>query len=153
VGLDDKPISRRSGFQEFGLPFAPDAAITRYLAAFLTAHRHVALDESQGPPDHDPARPDVVLFNGGVFESPLLRGRLLEVLESWFSGRQPLAVSQMPGAPSSWTTTGSIWPWPAAPPTTAWCGVDKACGSPPDWPARTTSALNPPIEGWALQCQ
>jgi len=37
AGLEEKPISRRSGFQEFGLPFAPDAAITRYLAAFLTA--------------------------------------------------------------------------------------------------------------------
>ncbi len=84
VGLEDKPISRRSGFQEFGLPFAPDAAITRYVAAFLTAHRHVALEESDTA-DHDPARPDVVLFNGGVFESPLLRGRLLEVLESWFA--------------------------------------------------------------------
>ena len=29
VALDDKPVSRRSGFQEFGLPFAPDHAITR----------------------------------------------------------------------------------------------------------------------------
>jgi hypothetical protein len=86
VALDEKPVTRRSGFQEFGLPFAPDAAITRYLAAFLTAHRHVAMEESEGPLDHDPARPDVVLFNGGVFESPLLRERLLEVLASWFDG-------------------------------------------------------------------
>jgi hypothetical protein len=84
VSLDEKPINRRSGFQEFGLPFAPDAAITRYLAAFLSAHRHVAMDENEAP-DHDPARPDIVLFNGGVFESPLLRDRLLEVLGSWFN--------------------------------------------------------------------
>ncbi len=93
VGLDEKPASRRSGFQEFGLPFAPDSAVTRYLAAFLTAHRHVAMEEGEAA-DHDPARPDVVLFNGGVFESPLLRARLLEVLESWFSGRGscPLAT-------------------------------------------------------------
>ena len=69
VGLDEKPTSRRSGFQEFGLPFAPDSAVTRYLAAFLTAHRHVAIEEGEAT-DHDPARPDVVLFNGGVFESP-----------------------------------------------------------------------------------
>ncbi len=85
VGLEEKPITQRSGFREFGLPFAPDAAITRYLAAFLTAHRHVAIDESDVTTDHDTARPDVVLFNGGVFESPLLRGRLMEVLESWFA--------------------------------------------------------------------
>lgn len=92
VALDEKPISRRSGFQEFGLPFAPDAAITRYLAAFLTAHRHVAIDESEAPSDHDPARPDIVLFNGGVFESSLLRDRLLDVLQSWFGGWQPILL-------------------------------------------------------------
>jgi hypothetical protein len=121
VGLDAKPAGRRSGFQEFGLPFASDPAATRYLAAFLTAHRYVAMEDvvdgvkGQGdspifadhrfaavpakigtvPHDaagakigtvpHDPARPDIVLFNGGVFESPVLRERLLEVIESWFS--------------------------------------------------------------------
>ncbi len=37
------------------------------------------------PTDHDPARPDIVLFNGGFFASPILRERLLEVLSSWFS--------------------------------------------------------------------
>ena len=88
VGLEEKPTSRRSGFQEFGLPFAPDAAITRYLAAFLTAHRHVAMDENEIPSDYDPARPDIVLLNGGVFESLQLRHRLLEVLESWFNTKQ-----------------------------------------------------------------
>jgi hypothetical protein len=86
VGLDEKPASRRSGFQEFGLPYAPDPAVTRYLAAFLTAHRHVALEDVESPPDHDPARPDIVLFNGGLFESRVLRDRVLEVLTSWFRG-------------------------------------------------------------------
>ncbi|HQU42400.1 MAG TPA: Hsp70 family protein [Pirellulales bacterium] len=86
VGLDEKPAARRSGFQEFGLPYAADAAITKYLAAFLSAHRHVALDgESHGADGHDPARPDLVLFNGGFFASPMLRGRLLDVLSSWFA--------------------------------------------------------------------
>ena len=89
VALEDKPISRRSGFQEFGLPFAPDAAMTRYLASFLTAHRHVAIgDEPPAAPDHDPARPDLVLFNGGLVASPVLRARLLEVLASWFAESQ-----------------------------------------------------------------
>ncbi|MBN2475440.1 MAG: Hsp70 family protein [Pirellulales bacterium] len=84
VGLDEKPLSRQSGFQEFGLPYAPDPAITRCLAGFLTAHRHVALDETPVGDDHDPARPDVVLFNGGLFASPVLRRRLLAVVQSWF---------------------------------------------------------------------
>lgn len=118
VGLEDKPAARRSGFQEFGLPYASDPAITRYLAAFLTAHGRdegqgsrvegqtandergekarpampTALSASSAPPALDPrpssldhCRPDIVLFNGGLFESPALRARLLEVLRSWFS--------------------------------------------------------------------
>lgn len=89
VGLDEKPASRRSGFQEFGLPYAPDAAVTRYLAAFLTAHRHVALDDVAAPSGHDPARPDVVLFNGGLFESRAIRDRILEVLTGWFRREDP----------------------------------------------------------------
>jgi len=89
VRLDDKPASRRSGFQEFGLPYAPDAAVTRYLAAFLTAHRHVALDETEAATDHDPARPDVVLCNGGLFESGAIRQRLLDVLTGWFRPEDP----------------------------------------------------------------
>jgi molecular chaperone DnaK (HSP70) len=84
VGLEDKPSARRSGFQEFGLPFAPDAAITRYLAAFLSAHRNVALDAAAQATDHDLARPDIVLFNGGFFASSALRERLLDVLAGWF---------------------------------------------------------------------
>lgn len=84
VGLDEKPAKRTSGFQEFGLPFAPDPAITRYLAAFLTAHRNAdAGQNADGTPDS--ARPDIVLFNGGLFESPQMRLRLLEVIRSWFN--------------------------------------------------------------------
>lgn len=89
VTLEDKPAKRGSGFQEFGLPYAPDHAITRYLAAFLTAHRDALQGEQK---DHDAARPDVVLFNGGLFESAQMRARLLEVLCSWFNTRN--------GAPS-----------------------------------------------------
>jgi molecular chaperone DnaK (HSP70) len=91
VGLNDNPASRRSGFQEFGLPYAPDPAITKYLAVFLTGHRFAGDERVQGSGfrvpqgSADPARPDIVLFNGGLFESPILRERLVEVLSSWFS--------------------------------------------------------------------
>ncbi|HZL87735.1 MAG TPA: molecular chaperone DnaK, partial [Pirellulaceae bacterium] len=106
VHLDDKPAPRRSGFQEFGLPYASDPAMTRYLAAFLTAHRHLALDDAVGQVSnnvgqvsnlsnedseqvenlsYDPARPDALLFNGGVFESPILRQRLIDSLSRWFA--------------------------------------------------------------------
>ncbi|MBX7168618.1 MAG: hsp70 family protein [Pirellulales bacterium] len=85
VALDDRPVPRRSGFQELGLPFAADAAITRYLAAFLSTHRHAGDLPDDAQAAHDPARPDAVLFNGGFFNSPLLAARLLAVVESWFN--------------------------------------------------------------------
>lgn len=83
VPLDARPAARRSGFAEFGLPYAPDPAITRYLASFLTTHRHAGREDPP-PPGTDPARPDVVLFNGGFFTSAVLRNRLLDVLCHWF---------------------------------------------------------------------
>jgi molecular chaperone DnaK (HSP70) len=117
VGLDEKPQARRSGFQEFGLPYAPDPAVTRYLAAFLVAHRHAGevchserSEESQHVAggdtaaetlrfaqsdghlthgDPDSARPDIVLFNGGVFESPALRQRMIEAITAWFRNDGP----------------------------------------------------------------
>ncbi len=87
VALTDKPAARRSGFQEFGLPYAADPAISRYLAAFLTAHRQEAetSDAATAAEVAASARPDVILFNGGVFASNLLRERLLELLADWFS--------------------------------------------------------------------
>lgn len=107
VALTERPQARRSGFQEFGLPYVADPAITRHLAAFLTAHRHAgdeppqdAAPQGVGPPaalapplpppagrhipQPDPARPDIVLFNGGVFESGVLRQRLIACLRDWF---------------------------------------------------------------------
>ena len=75
VSLSERPQKRQSGFQEFGLPYAADPAITKYLATFLQTH---AQDTVKG------ARPDIVLFNGGFFASPVLRARLIESLENWF---------------------------------------------------------------------
>ena len=87
VALDARPAKRSSGFQEFGLPFASDPAVTRYLAAFLSAHRHAATDDrADEAAAADPARPDVVLLNGGLFLAPALRQRLLDVLQGWFAG-------------------------------------------------------------------
>ena len=48
VPLDSKPLHHASGFQEFGLPYASDPAITKHLADFLTAH--AAESEPVKPP-------------------------------------------------------------------------------------------------------
>jgi len=72
--VTDRPARRRaSGFQEIGLPFESDAAVTRHLAAFLTAHGKAG----------EPIRPTHVLFNGGVFKADAFRNRLMEVLTAW----------------------------------------------------------------------
>lgn len=75
--LDAKPQRTSSGFREFGLPYAPDPAITRYLAHFL--HRNL-------DPDRPPA---AILLNGGFFAAPALRDRLLHILTSWYSDHHP----------------------------------------------------------------
>jgi hypothetical protein len=90
VELAARPETRRSGFQEFGLPYAADPAITRHLASFLTSHRHAGqgMGEVNEPnasaSSVDPARPDIILFNGGVFESAAIQRRVIECLEKWF---------------------------------------------------------------------
>ncbi|NQT40200.1 MAG: Hsp70 family protein [Planctomycetes bacterium] len=79
-GATDRPARRQvSGFQELGLPFESDPAVTRHLAAFLQAHGN----ESEGP-----ARPTHVLFNGGVFKADAFRDRLLETMGDWFDAEQ-----------------------------------------------------------------
>lgn len=83
--FEDSPQFAQSGFREFGLPYAPDSAITRYLAQFLRTHAEDAADNAFLNNDSQPARPDIVLFNGGLFESPLLQQRMVETISSWFS--------------------------------------------------------------------
>lgn len=77
----DKPARQRaSGFQEIGLPYEADAAVTKHLAAFLQSH---------GGDDGNPVRPTHVLFNGGVFKANPLRTRLLDTLKAWFPDQPP----------------------------------------------------------------
>ncbi len=69
VAADATPDRQpQSGFQELGLPFEADSAITRHLAAFLA--------ENEVPPS---ARL-MLLLNGGVFKSPALQQRLREAV-------------------------------------------------------------------------
>jgi hypothetical protein len=87
VGSDEMPVrQRRIGFQELGLPYAADAAITKHLARFL-------LQQVQNSPEAVNIRrgrsglacPTHVLFNGGVMKAAVLRERLVGVLNSWLT--------------------------------------------------------------------
>ena len=89
---------RRVGFQELGLAYAADAAVTRHLARFLNQ-----------PPGHAPAGdrvrrgpsgmacPTRVLFNGGVMKAEPLRARLVSVVNGWLEaeGFAPLGAGEV----------------------------------------------------------
>jgi hypothetical protein len=75
---------RRVGFQELGLPYAADPAITKHLARFLS-------EQVRNSPEAAAIRrgssglacPTHILFNGGVMKAALLRNRVVEVMNSW----------------------------------------------------------------------
>lgn len=86
TGMDEMPDRKRSGFVEFGLPYAPDPAISKHVAAFINQHR-LAISETLG--DGCAPMPDAVLLNGGMFLSPIVSSRLLKLLSNWRNGHAP----------------------------------------------------------------
>ncbi len=85
VALDATVIGGQSGFQELGLPYAADPAITKHLAEFLRTHRETGLDDEAV----DSRRVDLVLFNGGVLRSTAIQDRLIACLTRWFGDDDP----------------------------------------------------------------
>jgi molecular chaperone DnaK (HSP70) len=103
VAADEMPSrQRRTGFQELGLPYAADAAVTKHLARFLTRLAPLRSDGSEtagGRRGRDgAARPTHVLFNGGVMKATKLRERVVEVLDAWLAedGFEPVTVLDSP---------------------------------------------------------
>ena len=93
---------RRVGFQELGLPYAADPAITKHLARFLS-------EQVRNSPEAAGIRrggsglacPTHILFNGGVMKAAVLRDRVVEVLNSWLrqEGFEALGMEQILEAP------------------------------------------------------
>lgn len=83
----------RVALQELGLPYAQDPAITRHLAAFLRAHASSALAAlgRDGEPSDLP-RPDAILLNGGVFNSPVLAKALVESVSAFWPSAPPIPL-------------------------------------------------------------
>jgi hypothetical protein len=93
---------RRVGFQELGLPYAADPAITKHLARFLSEQVRNSPEAAgirRGPSGL--ACPTHILFNGGVMKAAVLRDRLVEVLNSWLrqEGFDALGAEQVLEAP------------------------------------------------------
>jgi hypothetical protein len=97
---DVMPVrQRRIGFQELGLPYAADPAITKHLARFLTRQAENEQEDTvlrKGPSGL--ACPTHILFNGGVMKAEILRERLVQVLNGWLAaeGFDPVKVLAAP---------------------------------------------------------
>jgi molecular chaperone DnaK (HSP70) len=85
----------RTALQELGLPYAQDPAITRHLAAFLRQHAaacFAALHDTRADKENALPRPDAILLNGGVFNSPKISQRLVEIVSSWWPDAPPVRL-------------------------------------------------------------
>jgi molecular chaperone DnaK (HSP70) len=90
VPTDRPQSSARVALQELGLPYAQDPSITRHLAAFLKTHAEAGF-AALGQPGIAGSipRPEAILLNGGVFNSPRITERLLQVVSSWWPDQAP----------------------------------------------------------------
>jgi Hsp70 protein len=103
VANSEMPVrQRRIGFQELGLPYAADPAITKHMARFLA-------QQAGNTPDATSIRrgrsgfacPTHILFNGGVMKAAVLRERVVGVLNSWLiaEGVDPLSPKEVLDTP------------------------------------------------------
>ncbi|WP_436714768.1 Hsp70 family protein [Roseiconus lacunae] len=110
-----------SGFQDIGLPYEADPAITKQVAAFLSDQaetiRQAQPNAGGDVPTEDFIGPTHLLFNGGVFRGEALRDRMRESISDWCSsepkvlgGREELDSAVALGAAYyGWTKqTGGI---------------------------------------------
>jgi hypothetical protein len=97
---DAPQAPRRTSLQEIGLPYAADPSITRHLAQFLTRQAV----------NGKPARPTAVLFNGGVMRAPMLRDRLVDVVDAWFAGDSKAGLRVLGGSdPEHAVARGAVY--------------------------------------------
>ncbi|MDX2111661.1 MAG: Hsp70 family protein [Verrucomicrobiota bacterium] len=96
TAANEFPVEQTSaGLQEFGLPYASDAVISKHLCQFL---QHSLRNTKANPQlaslfASQPERfngelliPNAILFNGGVFRAQPLRQRVVEIIDSWAGG-------------------------------------------------------------------
>lgn len=105
--VDELPTQRKAvGLREHGLEYATEPAVSKHLARFLgRALENVRSDAELAALIGNPAdlaqasilRPTAVLFNGGVFEAPVFRRRVVELLSSWLGQDTPIKELQSAG--------------------------------------------------------
>ena len=142
TALDDLPReARRTGLQEFGLPYASDPVISKHLARFLTrslqnVQASDKLGALVGSRAGGPAlMPTAVLFNGGVFKAEPIRARVLDLLASWNGGTAGPRAEGLRAGPRGRPGRRDLRARTAPP--------ARACASRPARRARTISAWKP----------
>ena len=71
----EKPAApQKTGIREMGLVYESDPAVTRHLAQFLAR---------SSENENRPKVPTVLLYNGGIMKSALVRKRVMDVVSSW----------------------------------------------------------------------
>lgn len=98
-----RPRARaRGALTQLGLPYAQDAGITRHLATFLArqvgATEDVAGFERALPTNATFLHPTAILFNGGVFNSPLLAARVERQINAWITSEGGMPARVLEGA-------------------------------------------------------
>jgi molecular chaperone DnaK (HSP70) len=99
--INEHPIKRRSAMIEFGLPYAPDPAVSKYLAQFISEHQAACRDALGLSTDCQQnaetiATPDALLLNGGVFNSAALDQRAQDLLTKWHHNEITLLENNSP---------------------------------------------------------
>ena len=98
VSSSDLPLrQRRVGFQELGLPYAADPAVTKQMARFLRQQAATSEHGAVRRGSSGLACPTHVLFNGGVLNARLVRDRLIETLNAWLAEEGMGAVEPLSG--------------------------------------------------------
>jgi molecular chaperone DnaK (HSP70) len=81
---DVEPARQRAaGFQELGLPYAADPAVSKHLAAFIRRNAEVIAERTPARKKKKLSQPTAVLFNGGVFKGTPLQERMASILNQW----------------------------------------------------------------------
>jgi molecular chaperone DnaK (HSP70) len=82
-----EPVRQRAvGFQELGLPYASDPAVTKHLAYFLHRQGEPLQERTRGKGKKTVTGLTAVLYNGGVFKAGPLQDRVTAQLNAWAKG-------------------------------------------------------------------
>ncbi len=80
--LQEMEQQSRSAVQSFGLPYAANPAISAHIGHFLLSHQDSSKAATKNH-EEGITMPNAVLFNGGFFNSDLLKQRTLDCLNQW----------------------------------------------------------------------